>query len=143
MSFISCRLKALIPPRPSPPAGPSRADRVKTVTQYHTHRNTHRRGITQLRKLAYSLNSLLSCVLLQAVLNFHKQVGNTVAILSEQYEELFGASCNLPQDLSEEQMMIQLMSSLNISGQYFAFKEQIKVRTKACRNLEMYFRMIW
>ncbi|KAM6943491.1 cilia- and flagella-associated protein 70 [Xenentodon cancila] len=82
------RLKALIPPRPSPPAGPSRAER--------------------------------------AVLDFHRQVGNTVAVLSEQYEKLFGTSYSLPPDHNKEQMMIQLMSSLNISGSYFAFKEQIK-----------------
>ncbi|XP_061570368.1 cilia- and flagella-associated protein 70-like [Cololabis saira] len=85
---LARRVKALIPPRPPPVAGPSRSER--------------------------------------ATLNFHKQVGNAVAILSEQYEELRGASSGLPQDHNKEQMMIQLMSSLNISGRYFALKEQIK-----------------
>ncbi|KAM4542053.1 cilia- and flagella-associated protein 70-like isoform 3-T3 [Odontesthes bonariensis] len=85
---LARRVKALIPPRPPPRAGPSRAER--------------------------------------AVLNFHKQVGNTVAVVSEQYEELFGASCKMPQDHSREQMLSQLMGALNVSGGYFSIKEQIK-----------------
>ncbi|XP_069575971.1 cilia- and flagella-associated protein 70 [Brachyistius frenatus] len=82
------RVKALIPPRPPLPPGPSRAER--------------------------------------AVLDFHRQVGNTVSRVSEQYEELFGASCQPPQDCSREQMRIQLMGALNVSGRYFTFKEQMK-----------------
>ncbi|KAM4592406.1 cilia- and flagella-associated protein 70-like [Odontesthes bonariensis] len=62
----------------------------------------------------------------RAVLNFHSQVGNTVAVVSEQYEELFGASSNMPQDHSREQMLSQLMGALNVSGRYFTFKEQLK-----------------
>ncbi|XP_061590780.1 cilia- and flagella-associated protein 70-like [Cololabis saira] len=85
---LARRVKALIPPRPSPVAGPSRSERVKTLTQCY--------------------------------------VELSVAILSEQYEELRGASSGLPQDHNKEQMMTQLMSSLNISGKYFALKEQIK-----------------
>ena len=120
--FIFCRVKALIPSRPPPQAGPSRAERVKT--------NTNKGLIAQLRRAAYSINSIDWCVLLQAVLDFHRQVGNTVAVVSEQYEELFGASCKMPQDHSQEQMLIQLMGALNVSGRYFTFKEQIKVRAK-------------
>ncbi|XP_047435842.1 cilia- and flagella-associated protein 70 [Mugil cephalus] len=62
----------------------------------------------------------------RAVLDFHRQVGNTVTRVSEQYEELFGKSCNAMQDCSQEQMKIQLMGELNVSGRYFAFKEQMK-----------------
>lgn len=66
-------------------------------------------------------------VLLQAVLGFHRQVSNVVSHVSDQYNELFGAT--LPSEAcSREQMMVQLMGSLNVSGRYFAFKEQMKVR---------------
>lgn len=71
---------------------------------------------------------------LQAVQGFHKQVGNVVAHISDQYEELFGAKCKSPDDCSQEQMKTQLMGALNVSGRYFAFKEQMKVR-----NPEMSF----
>uniref|UniRef100_UPI0037E8A8BF cilia- and flagella-associated protein 70 n=1 Tax=Semicossyphus pulcher TaxID=241346 RepID=UPI0037E8A8BF len=84
---LARRVKALIPPRPPIPAGPSRADK--------------------------------------AVLGFHRQVGNVVSHVSVQYNELFGAT--QPSDAcSREQMMVQLMGSLNVSGRYFAFKEQMK-----------------
>ncbi|XP_051919026.1 cilia- and flagella-associated protein 70 isoform X1 [Hippocampus zosterae] len=62
----------------------------------------------------------------RAVLNFHKQVGNVVKHILEQYEELFGTRLKLPNDCNREQMMAQLMGALNVSGRYFAFKEQIK-----------------
>ncbi|XP_049573294.1 cilia- and flagella-associated protein 70 isoform X2 [Syngnathus scovelli] len=62
----------------------------------------------------------------RAVLNFHKQVGNVVKHILEQYEELFGTRVKLPNDCNREQMMAQLMGALNVSGRYFAFKEQIK-----------------
>ncbi|XP_023248869.1 cilia- and flagella-associated protein 70 [Seriola lalandi dorsalis] len=81
------RVKALIPPRPPPPAGPSRAER--------------------------------------AVLDFHRQVCNVMSHVSDQYEELFGAGEPL-EDSSREQMKVQLMGALNVSGRYFAFKEQMK-----------------
>lgn len=61
------------------------------------------------------------------MLNFHKQVGNVVKHILEQYEELFGTRLKLPNDCNREQMMAQLMGALNVSGRYFAFKEQIKV----------------
>ncbi|XP_071345387.1 cilia- and flagella-associated protein 70 isoform X2 [Trachinotus anak] len=82
------RVKALIPPRPTPPAGPSRAER--------------------------------------AVLDFHRQVGNVVSHVSDQYKELFGARSKPLEDCSQEQMKVQLMGALNVSGRYFAFKEQMK-----------------
>ncbi|XP_061617504.1 cilia- and flagella-associated protein 70 isoform X4 [Phyllopteryx taeniolatus] len=62
----------------------------------------------------------------RAVLNFHKQVGNVVKHILEQYEELFGTRLKLPNDCNQELMMAQLMGALNVSGRYFAFKEQIK-----------------
>ncbi|CAK6974928.1 cilia- and flagella-associated protein 70 [Scomber scombrus] len=62
----------------------------------------------------------------RAVQGFHKQVGNVVAHISDQYEELFGAKCKSPDDCSQEQMKAQLMGALNVSGRYFAFKEQMK-----------------
>uniref|UniRef100_A0A1A8PUR4 Tetratricopeptide repeat domain 18 n=1 Tax=Nothobranchius rachovii TaxID=451742 RepID=A0A1A8PUR4_9TELE len=62
----------------------------------------------------------------RAVLDFHQQVGNTVAAVSEQYQEMFGANPNLPHGLSQEQMLVELMGGLNLSGRYFHFKEQMK-----------------
>ncbi|KAM7405796.1 hypothetical protein PAMP_000223 [Pampus punctatissimus] len=61
-----------------------------------------------------------------AVQGFHRQVGNVVAHVSDQYEELFGAKCKPSEDCSREQMKAQLMGALNVSGRYFAFKEQMK-----------------
>lgn len=75
------------------------------------------------------LNCLHGRILLQAVLDFHRQVGNVVAHVSDQYKELFGTGCDLSEDCSREQMKAQLMGALNVSGRYFAFKEQMKVRT--------------
>ncbi|XP_039983344.1 cilia- and flagella-associated protein 70 [Xiphias gladius] len=85
---LARRVKALIRPRPLPPAGPSRAER--------------------------------------AVLYFHRQVGNVVTHVSDQYKELFEARCKPLNDCSWEQMKVQLMGTLNVSGRYFAFKEQMK-----------------
>ncbi|XP_034736596.1 cilia- and flagella-associated protein 70 isoform X2 [Etheostoma cragini] len=85
---LSRRVKALIPPRPLLPAGPSRAER--------------------------------------AVLDFHRQVGNVVSHVSDQYEELFGTSCKPSGDCSREQNKVQLMGALNVSARYFTFKEQMK-----------------
>ncbi|XP_074522838.1 cilia- and flagella-associated protein 70-like [Halichoeres trimaculatus] len=84
---LARRVKALIPPRPLSPAGPSRAER--------------------------------------AVSGFHRQVNNVVSHVSDQYAELFGAAPP-PDACSRQQMMVQLMGSLNVSGRYFAFKEQMK-----------------
>ncbi|XP_065327620.1 cilia- and flagella-associated protein 70 [Pelmatolapia mariae] len=63
----------------------------------------------------------------RAVLDFHRQVANTVSHVSEQCEELFGTSREMPQDdNSLEKMKIQLMGALNDSGRHFVFKEQMK-----------------
>ncbi|XP_044211098.1 cilia- and flagella-associated protein 70 isoform X1 [Thunnus albacares] len=62
----------------------------------------------------------------RAVQGFHRQVGNVVTHVSDQYEELFGAKCKPSEDCSREQMKAQLMGALNVSGRYFAFKEQMK-----------------
>ncbi|KAK1890837.1 Cilia- and flagella-associated protein 70 [Dissostichus eleginoides] len=62
----------------------------------------------------------------RAVLDFHRQVGSVVTHVSDQHEELFGSRCKAPEGSSREQMMVQLMGSLNVSGRYFAFKEQLK-----------------
>lgn len=70
------------------------------------------------------------CVFLwQAVLDFHKQVGNVVAQISEQYKELFGTGGGKKEDFRREQMRIQLMDALITSGRHFAFKDQLRVRT--------------
>ncbi|KAF6719029.1 Cilia- and flagella-associated protein 70 [Oryzias melastigma] len=62
----------------------------------------------------------------KAVLEFHKQVGDAVDVISQQYNELFGASRELPQNESQEQMLKQLMGALNVSGRYFSFHEKFK-----------------
>ncbi|KAM8893823.1 cilia- and flagella-associated protein 70 isoform 3-T3 [Spinachia spinachia] len=85
---LSSRVRALIPPKPLHPAGPSRAER--------------------------------------AVLDFHRQVGNVVTQVSDQYTELLAAGCKPVENCSREQMYAELMGSLNDNGRYFAFKEQMK-----------------
>lgn len=65
------------------------------------------------------------------MLDFHKQVGNMVTHVTDQYKELFGARCKPSGDYSQEQMKVQLMGTLSVSARYFAFKEQMKVRTTA------------
>ncbi|KAG8001216.1 Cilia-and flagella-associated protein 70 [Nibea albiflora] len=62
----------------------------------------------------------------RAVLDFHRQVGNVVTHVSEQYKELFGARCKPSKEFSLEQMKVQLMGTLNVTPRYFAFKEQMK-----------------
>ncbi|KAE8297572.1 Cilia- and flagella-associated protein 70 [Larimichthys crocea] len=62
----------------------------------------------------------------RAVLDFHRQVGNVVTHVSEQYKELFGTRCKPSKDFSLEQMKVQLMGTLNVTPRYFAFKEQMK-----------------
>uniref|UniRef100_A0A8D3CEF5 Cilia and flagella associated protein 70 n=1 Tax=Scophthalmus maximus TaxID=52904 RepID=A0A8D3CEF5_SCOMX len=66
------------------------------------------------------------CKAEKAVLDFHRQVGNVVTQVSEQYMELFGARCRPAGDGTREPMKVQLMGALNVSGRYFAFKEQMK-----------------
>ncbi|XP_049452131.1 cilia- and flagella-associated protein 70 isoform X2 [Epinephelus fuscoguttatus] len=61
-----------------------------------------------------------------AVLEYHRQIGNMVALISDQYKELFGAGAKASEDCSREQMKTELMGALNVSGKYFTFKEQIK-----------------
>ncbi|XP_037603094.1 cilia- and flagella-associated protein 70 isoform X2 [Sebastes umbrosus] len=62
----------------------------------------------------------------RAVLDFHTQVGNVVAHVSDQYEELFGARCKPLESCNREQEKVQLMGTLNVSARYFTFKEQMK-----------------
>lgn len=62
---------------------------------------------------------------LQAVLDFHSQVGNVLSNVSDQYKELLGSGSL--EDCSLENMM----GALNVSGRYFTFKEQMKVSTTA------------
>lgn len=63
------------------------------------------------------------------MLNFHRQVRNVVAHVTDQYKELFRTGRGLSEDCSREQMKAQVMGALDVSGRYFAFKEQMKVRT--------------
>lgn len=67
------------------------------------------------------------------MLNFHRQVENVVSQVSEKYVELLrdGFKPAASGERSKEEMVAQLMGSLNVSGRYFAFKEQMKVRTAA------------
>uniref|UniRef100_A0A3P8RKR9 Cilia and flagella associated protein 70 n=1 Tax=Amphiprion percula TaxID=161767 RepID=A0A3P8RKR9_AMPPE len=60
----------------------------------------------------------------RAVMDFHREVNNTVTQVSEQYRELFGPEPL--QNCSCEQMKVQLMGALNVSGRYFSLKEQMK-----------------
>ncbi|XP_008295166.1 tetratricopeptide repeat protein 18 [Stegastes partitus] len=62
----------------------------------------------------------------RAVLDFHREVNNVVTSVSEQYEDLFGPSRRPPQNWSCEQIKVQLMGALNVSGRYFGFKEQME-----------------
>lgn len=71
------------------------------------------------------LKSFLWCVVPQAVLFLHSQVGCIVQQVADQYKELFGAS--LLHNCSQQQMMIELMGALCVTGRYVAFKEQMKV----------------
>ncbi|XP_047218284.1 cilia- and flagella-associated protein 70 isoform X2 [Girardinichthys multiradiatus] len=62
----------------------------------------------------------------RAVLDFHRQVANTVAAVSEQYVESLGENSELLESLSKEQILAEVMGGLNVSGRYFTFKEQMK-----------------
>ncbi|XP_062248907.1 cilia- and flagella-associated protein 70 [Platichthys flesus] len=62
----------------------------------------------------------------EAVGDFHRQVGSVVTKVSDQYRELLGGTCKPSEDSSPEQVAVQLMGALNVSGRYFAFKEQMK-----------------
>ncbi|XP_034019936.1 cilia- and flagella-associated protein 70-like [Thalassophryne amazonica] len=58
--------------------------------------------------------------------NFHYEVSNVVASVLDQYEELFGTRGEESEYCTKEQMKVQLMAALNVSGRYFTFKEQMK-----------------
>ncbi|KAG7242632.1 hypothetical protein INR49_020005, partial [Caranx melampygus] len=62
----------------------------------------------------------------RALLDFHKHVGNVVSHVSDQYKELIETRSEALVDYSQEQIKVQLMGALNVSGRYFAFKEQMK-----------------
>ncbi|XP_060924573.1 cilia- and flagella-associated protein 70 [Limanda limanda] len=62
----------------------------------------------------------------EAVAEFHRQVGSVVTQVSDQYRELFGGACEPSEDSKPEQVAVQLMGALNVSGRYFSFKEQMK-----------------
>lgn len=72
----------------------------------------------------------------QAVLDFHRQVGNVVTHVSDQYGELLAAGWKPAENCSREQMHVELMGSLNDSRRYFAFKEQMKVGTRRWIKLQ-------
>ncbi|XP_029981213.1 cilia- and flagella-associated protein 70 [Sphaeramia orbicularis] len=62
----------------------------------------------------------------RAVQSFHRQVGNAVSHILDQYEELFGVGNKPVENCSREQMMAELRGALTVSGRYFALKEQMK-----------------
>ncbi|XP_008323970.1 cilia- and flagella-associated protein 70 [Cynoglossus semilaevis] len=62
----------------------------------------------------------------RAIFDFHKQVASVVAHVSDQFKELIAAGCIPSEDFSWEQARVQLLGSLNDTGRYFAFKEQMK-----------------
>ncbi|XP_068173019.1 cilia- and flagella-associated protein 70-like [Antennarius striatus] len=62
----------------------------------------------------------------QAVLDFHRQIGDVMDHVSNQLKELFGAACVMSGDCSEEQVLGQLMGALHDSGRYFTWKKQLQ-----------------
>ncbi|KAM8877324.1 cilia- and flagella-associated protein 70-like isoform 1-T1 [Synchiropus picturatus] len=62
----------------------------------------------------------------RAVQDFHQQVRNVVSQVSDLYLELFGVQGQQAKQRSRKQVTADLMGALNISGRYFAFKEQLK-----------------
>lgn len=60
-----------------------------------------------------------------AVQNYHKQIFNINKQVSDQVEKLLKEGRTL-EDISHDQMKVVLMGELNMSGRYFAFKEQLK-----------------
>ncbi|XP_068597905.1 cilia- and flagella-associated protein 70-like [Brachionichthys hirsutus] len=62
----------------------------------------------------------------KAVLDFHRQVGNVTAHVSDQLKELFGATWEMSENCSEERVMAQLMGALHDSGRYFTWKAQMQ-----------------
>lgn len=116
---ISCRVKDLIQHRAAFPVCPSRADKVKHWLGFiYIHKHTQKMNLPRdfLR------------VMLQAVLDFHRQVGIVMDHVLHQLTALFGTTCKLSEECSEQQVMVQLMGVLNESGRYFAVKEKMQVR---------------
>ncbi|KAF7655407.1 hypothetical protein LDENG_00056190 [Lucifuga dentata] len=62
----------------------------------------------------------------RAVQGFHSQVANVVGQVLDQFTELFGTGDEALQSSNLEQMKAELIGALNVSGRYFAFKEQMK-----------------
>ncbi|KAM9816916.1 cilia- and flagella-associated protein 70 [Neosynchiropus ocellatus] len=62
----------------------------------------------------------------RAVQDFHLQVRNVVSQVSDLYLKLFGIQGEKAKHCSRKQVTADLMGALNISGRYFAFKEQLK-----------------
>ncbi|XP_055085829.1 cilia- and flagella-associated protein 70 [Periophthalmus magnuspinnatus] len=61
----------------------------------------------------------------RAVQSYHEQVANVVSQVCEQVEELYCCDCSLT-EINREHMKAEVMGELNMSGRYFAFKEQLK-----------------
>lgn len=126
VSFVFLQVEGTNPSQTSAATGSKQSRKSKSTCSL-PHKHTGTRWPTQPTFLF--LNSLCRCVLFQAVLEFHKQVGNAVDVISQQYNELFSANGQLSQNQSQEQMLQQLMGALNVSGRYFSFSEQFKVKT--------------
>ncbi|XP_076012089.1 cilia- and flagella-associated protein 70-like [Genypterus blacodes] len=62
----------------------------------------------------------------RAVLGFHNQVASVVEQVLEQFVELYATGADPLQPCSPEEMKAEMNGALNISGRYFAFKEQMK-----------------
>lgn len=74
--------------------------------------------------------------------DYHKRVTNVALAILREYHELFGNHLPdqgvLDHETLEEQKR-QLNYELNNSGKYFAFKEQLKVKTPLCFLLPYLF----
>lgn len=74
--------------------------------------------------------------------NYHKRVTSVAVAILEEYHELFGKQL-LDQGVMDHETMEeqkrQLNYELNTSGKYFAFKEQLKVKTPLCFLLSCLF----
>lgn len=64
--------------------------------------------------------------------------------ISDQYRELFSLEGDASKEnLSRDQMRIQLMDALVSSGRHFAFKDQIRVRTTKVLTKRINFSSFW
>ena len=91
----------------------------------HTHTHTHTTELLTRQILNHE------CVPLQAVLDFRRQIGNMETMVFEQCNELFGTGWEVSGDCSWKQKQAELRGALNVSGRYFTYKEQLKVRPNA------------